>query len=499
MENYMRIAIILNYLRGGGAERIAGFLSKYLSKRHEVFLFLENPENIVYEYGGTIIDVGKDGGDYIEYHIKKAKELYNIDVSISFMEPFNHINVRTAEKDAVILSERCYQSLIEPREWSHLLLNKQLYPVANHIVAISEGVRQETIRDTSVNERMISTVYNFFDADRVRKLSLRNDQQGVDFEYDHANKYIVSIGRLEEQKDHLRLIRQFKYLYEKNAICRLVIVGSGSMEGTLRSEAKRLNLNEVCTFIPYSRNPFYLLRKADVFVLPSRYEGYGNVILEAMALGVPVVSVDCPAGPREILDDDTDYSKEIKGWRVAKRGILVSREDSDRDGTTTFLADAISHLLEDVHLKARIVDEAMRWIEGYSDDVILREWNICINKAIEDKKKGKRRSCPKIEKGKPYIIYGTGVHAEKVFRDMMRGGYEVESFVVTKKTGIDEFNGKPVYGRDYLLEQDRRKRVIMGVSKFEYANEICKWFMENDMYDVIFYPLSRKENGFPQI
>lgn len=489
----MNVAIIFNCLSGGGAERVAGDLSIYLSQYYNVYLFLEDVSNIVYEYNGELVDCGKDGGDYLEYNVGAAKRKYDIDVSISFMEPFNYINIRTSGKDAVIISERCYQSLIEPREWLYVYLNKQLYPLANNSVSISEGVRKELLESTAIDENKISTIYNFFDIDKIRTLSLDNDHCADENLYDPRKKYIVTIGRLTEQKDHIRLIRQFKYVYEKDDTCRLLIIGSGSMEKKLRNEAEKLSLKDVCVFIPYTKNPFWWLKRADVFVLPSRYEGYGNVILEAMALGIPVVAVDCPAGPREIMDDNADYSVYTAGWRECKRGILVTRDEGDRDGNTNYLADAIQHLLNNENLRSKIVERATYWIEEYSNEKILQEWKECIFKAIENKKNEIVKSFPRIESGNHYVIYGTGEHAKKVYTMLDAKGVEIDAFVISKnKESLVDFLGKPVYEKEYILENRENIKIIMGIADFTYANQVCKWFLDNKIDNVVFCPLSKE-------
>ena len=133
-EDIMKnIAIIVTSLNGGGAERIAGLLSRELAKRYQVYLFLLNAENIVYEYGGTIIDI-RQSGPFYEYAIKVYKEKYNIDVAISFLEIMNFANIRTRGKERIIISERCVQSLIEPPLVSQTDKIKRYYNFADEAV-----------------------------------------------------------------------------------------------------------------------------------------------------------------------------------------------------------------------------------------------------------------------------------------------------------------------------------------------------------------------------
>ena len=154
------LAIIVHSLNGGGAERIAGLLSKALSRDYNVYLFLSSIEDIVYEYEGTIVNVGNSGPFY-EYAIKMNKEKYNIDVSISFLEPMNFANIRTKGRDRVIVSERCVQSLLEPYHHSEAFKIKRYYNKADAVVACAEGVKYDLSENYNVKEDKIFTIYNF--------------------------------------------------------------------------------------------------------------------------------------------------------------------------------------------------------------------------------------------------------------------------------------------------------------------------------------------------
>lgn len=492
----MRIAIILNCLRGGGAERIAGYLSKYLDQMHEVYLFLENPKNIVYEYGGQIIDVGKDAGEYLEYHVKMAKIKYDIDVAISFMEHFNHINVRTKGRDVVILSERSYQRLMQPREYVNEIQNKNLYPLADHIVAISEGVRNEIIETTTIDSDNVSTIYNFFDYKKIRSLSEDNINWPIEIDAHEfeKNKLIVSIGRLVEQKDHIRLLRQFEILHRKDKNTKLMIIGDGDLEQLLRDMIVNFGLYDSAFIIPYMANPFPILKSADVFVFSSRYEGYGNVLLEAMALSVPVISVDCLSGPREILDDNTDYEEKTVGWKKATRGILVTDNESDRTGETRYLADAMEMVLKNIKLRKKITGAATEWIEHRSNAVILQQWISCIEKAVKRSKERVSESLVVPVKEGRYVIYGAGYYAKKIYRELQKKEINIDAFIVSnKENSATELFGRPIYQKEVLLSGSDKYEIIMGVVNWEYVNQICKWLIDNNIYNIIFYSLSKGE------
>ena len=150
---------------------------------------------------------------------------------------------------------------------------------------------------------------------------------------------LLSVGTLKEVKNHSLLLYAFSMLSIQDS--ELMIVGSGELETSLRQLAGELGIADKVIFAGFQSDPTPFYLSADLFVLSSDYEGFGNVIVEALAQGLPVVSTDCPSGPAEILENGR--------W-----GRLV------RPGDATALAIAISDSLEDVHdkdaLKRRAAD-----------------------------------------------------------------------------------------------------------------------------------------------
>ncbi len=114
---------------------------------------------------------------------------------------------------------------------------------------------------------------------------------------------LINVGRLLEQKDQVTLIKAFALFLKKERVAHLYIVGVGKEQAALEQLAHSLQVNEKISFLGYKENPFAYVAKCDLFVLSSRYEGFGNVVVEALATGVNVVSTDCPSGPAEILNN----------------------------------------------------------------------------------------------------------------------------------------------------------------------------------------------------
>jgi glycosyltransferase involved in cell wall biosynthesis len=145
----------------------------------------------------------------------------------------------------------------------------------------------------------------------------------------------VTAGRLTEQKDYPTLFRAFKQLCDEGLDTRLVIFGEGPDGPKLRRIARRLDIHTRIDWRGWVASPHAVMAECDVFVMTSRWEGFGNVIVEAMACGLPVVITDCESGPREILAD-------------GEYGILVPVGDSPG------VAAAIRRLAADPELRATL-------------------------------------------------------------------------------------------------------------------------------------------------
>ena len=139
-------------------------------------------------------------------------------------------------------------------------------------------------------------IYNPMDVERVRRLADAGENPFAD-----PGPHLVAVGRLWKQKgfdvllDSLALIRN-------SLAAKLTIVGEGPLELELKAQSERLGLSGAVRFVGFQPNPYAYLKHADLFVLSSRYEGLPNVVLEALALGKPVVATDCPGGVREIIE-----------------------------------------------------------------------------------------------------------------------------------------------------------------------------------------------------
>jgi glycosyltransferase involved in cell wall biosynthesis len=172
------------------------------------------------------------------------------------------------------------------------------YGRADAIVAVSDAVADDLTSLLGLDRRRITKIYNPVVTSQLVELA----ERPLEHAWFGAGEppVIVTAGRLTAAKDHVTLIRAFAKLREARS-ARLLILGDGEERATLEALRAELGLSHDVSLPGFVVNPYQYMRRAAVFALTSRWEGFGNVLVEAMACGAAIVSTDCPGGPREIL------------------------------------------------------------------------------------------------------------------------------------------------------------------------------------------------------
>jgi len=165
-------------------------------------------------------------------------------------------------------------------------------------VANSKGSAENLSNKLAIPASSISVIYNGVDLNRIRNLSA---QSVTSADLDQDDRFVLNIGRLTYAKRQDVLINSFSRL--KDQELKLVILGEGPLKSELKALAERLGIKDRVVFAGFVKNPYAFVARANVLVLSSCYEGMPTVLVEALSCGCPVVSTDCPSGPREILAD----------------------------------------------------------------------------------------------------------------------------------------------------------------------------------------------------
>ncbi len=304
------IAFILYSFDAGGVERMTLHLAEnYMKRGYKVDLVVIHPTG---EYqdavpkGVGVIPLSKVKAraampGLISYFRKKKPDI------IFSAKDYLNVLVILAKKisrsqGTLIVSSRVHLSEQAKRDPSANRTKKWVYRTyryADHVVGVSRGVSSDI--QAIARLPIVHTIYNPV---ITKGLSDKMNQPVAHpFFLDSSKHVFLTVGRLHKQKDYETLLRAFDLVHKRNPQTALILVGDGEERDALKTFVATAKLEDVVSFVGYMHNPYAYMKQADVFVLSSLYEGFGNVLVEAMAAGTQIVSTDCPSGPKEILKD----------------------------------------------------------------------------------------------------------------------------------------------------------------------------------------------------
>jgi glycosyltransferase involved in cell wall biosynthesis len=308
----MKLALYLPSLRGGGAERAMvtkanGFADRGL----HVDLVLATANGPYLDEVGFRVRIVDMGTKRVASTLPGLIRYLRCERPDAMLSALDHANViallardlARVHTRMVVTVRTTVSSFVKQgrpsRQRYVLLLMKLLYNRADAIVAVSSGVADDLALVLGLPRSRVRVVYNPVVTPALRDLA----SASVEHPWLVPEKLplIIAVGRLTAAKDYPTLLKAFAKVRDKRD-CRLIILGEGELRESLESLVDELGISESVQFPGFVDNPFAWMARASLFVLSSAWEGLPNVLIQAMACGLPVVSTDCPSGPYEILE-----------------------------------------------------------------------------------------------------------------------------------------------------------------------------------------------------
>lgn len=394
-----RVLFVIPYLVEGGTERALSNLTTYFPKEWEIDILVNNDKGRAYSFRGNVITLGitgksKTGSVFFQARVffkrvrrlRKLKKLGNYQACVSFLDSANVANILSGKSFCkVIVSVRSslqQQSKLPQYKYIVTPLVKLFYNHADRVIAVSKGIEVELIKVFGIRKDKIHVIENGYDVNKIQSDS--SEALSADENKRIANrKLVVTTGRLTDAKGQWHLVRAFSEVIKKIPNAFLIIIGSGELEDYLKDLVSGYGLIESVYFTGHVANPYKYMVQADVFVLPSLYEGFPNALAEAVCLGLPCIATDFRTGARELLSPDKDLTENglqyIKGVQYGiltplcsgkqYRNIEESLEKAEKQ-----LAEAIIKLLQDEEKRKQYMLKSQIRSETLRIDTMVSKW-----------------------------------------------------------------------------------------------------------------------------
>jgi len=310
----IRLLITAPSMRGGGAERFISILLKYIDRNSFVPVL-----GLVQKKGPLLAELPPDvkvvdlNAGRVRYAVIKIIRLIHNERPEVIFSTLGHLNLMViiagfflCKRKNIIVRETNIPSLnIRQSPFPRLLpiCYRKLYPRFHKVICQSQDMLNDLVINFNFPRENGVVINNPVDVERIKYQS-----SGGGAICSNHKVNILAAGKLKYQKGYDMLLKAMVQIRDNNY--HLTILGQGPDEGNLKYLTQELGLASHVTFAGFVENPYPYMAQADLFILSSRFEGFPNAVLEAMACGIPVVAFECPGGINEIIEDG------VNGWKV---------------------------------------------------------------------------------------------------------------------------------------------------------------------------------------
>lgn len=371
----MKVLVLKESLTFGGTEHAAANISKILDYDNDVLMTVFDSRNIVYDYGGKLVDfslppkksyVGKALNTFLRHNaLKRLIQQEKPEILYMFLSIGNWQTRMKYNGVIKVISARDFSALKK-----HLKLYHKAVSHSDVLICNSQYIREYYLSHFPMDREKVFSIYNAIDLDNI-KLKANEEPEESFFEFLKLHpKVVVAVGRFCKEKGFEYLIEAIAMQNSCLGAVGLVLVGDGNYKRKYCNLIKNLNLCEDVYFTGFQNNPYKYMKRGDCFVLSSLSEGFPNVLVEAMSLGLPIIATNCFSGPAEILREDHDYLAVQEDYKLCDYGILtpcITQENNKK--VVDELAEAIRMLLTSDGLRQKYSKLALIRAREYSLDV----------------------------------------------------------------------------------------------------------------------------------
>lgn len=396
-----RIAMIVPSLWNGGAEKVAADMSLYLSDAgYDVYFFLNQfDRKSSYHHKGREVVVMQEAlwstgnlcRQIYQYEkwawiYKKYKRQYKIDVSISFMVPENFINVLSDIGDRKILTFHSVTSQVANyygQVFVKPYILKMMCIKASNVVCVSKYVKRDLENLVGTKGKEIKVIYNSVDERSFKEETEKS------IAVKQCEDIILFVGRLDDEKRPWIIVRVMQEVIQRHKKAKLLMLGRGENWYILKRLISKFKLEEYVELLGFVNDVSQYMVCAKMIVFCSETEACPCAMLEAIAVGLPIVAVDCPGGIREIISSDKrEYLKSCKENELLDCGIVTPFISMQKKfigrkrlcPEEKMLAQGICLLLENDNLCQRLGRNAKERAERFFRERIRKEWIALLEK-----------------------------------------------------------------------------------------------------------------------
>jgi len=358
-----KIYFLINSLEGGGAERVLTNILPYLAKNYQIDLitlkdkkFYDLPSWINY------IPLSKTHSNlwmllrlisgYYFFKLKKLLQQNNYHKWVSFLEFSNFLNI-LVNKNAII-SFRTFFDRLNP---IYKFFIKLLYPKAKLIIFNSKENELYLKKLLNLKTKQTTTIYNPIDFEKLNQLSQESVEKDI-VSFIKWKKVFITVWRLIKIKHQNKII---KVLSQINNNWCLLILWDGPEKQNILQLVENLKLKDKVKLLWAVKNPFKYMKLANYFIYASEFEGFPNAVLEAITLGLPVITSNFRSGVRELIDPKLDLNKNINYPYQGPNGIILDLKQYEKQ-------------FKQIYTNLNKLEQKQVWVERFEIKKIVKKW-----------------------------------------------------------------------------------------------------------------------------